>query len=358
MKTTYQLTKYVPDTGMFRLEHKPWIDEIIDNGLTYIDVLEGKEALDKVSSKPVRRSKWVQERNRVFNIGDRIEFPNILNSKGFKYFGRKWNDIPQLHIYCHYYNAQSKQCYPIEVGFGLISSAAKNRNTHELIHTTGQITQYVNPTMTEYEALSNLIGTTLIITNTLEVPTIIHGFKGIPDRNITYNIYTIDVERTTNPTQGDINIKFHYSKEPCPTQEPKYKIIQLNKNGITRGTYKTKQQNEILKSKSITTETNYVLYDSQVKIVLDDIEHLNEQLRMLQTMVTKGENYCKENSYIFQTLCESTSQLYNKFIMDLSKVSNDKIPHITVPWIDKTQCSVTFWNNAYYMFIQNLFDKL
>ena len=355
MKTTYQLTKYVPDTGLFCFEPKPWIDEIIDNGLTYIDVLEGKEALDKVSSNPVRR-KWFQD--RTFNIGDRIEFPNTIDSKCFKFFGRKWNDIPQLHIYCHYYKTRSTRCYPIKIGFGLMTASVKDRNTHELIHTTGQITQYVNSTMTEYEALSNLIGTTLIISNILEVPTIKRGFNGIPDRNITYNIYTIDVERTTNPTQGDINVKFHYSKEPCPIQEPKYKIIQLTENGITRDIYKAKQQNEILKSKSITAETNYVLYDSQVRIVLDDIEHLNEQLRMLQTMVTKGENYCKENSYIFQTLCESTSQLYNKFIMDLSKVSNDKIPQITVPWIDKTQCSVTFWNNAYYMFIKDLFDKL
>ena len=359
MKTTYQLTKYVPDTGLFCFEPKPWIIESIDNvlneyyGLTHVEVYEGQEALEKASIISIRRRFC----NYSFNIGDKIQLPQTIDSKQFKFFANKQND-PLLSIYCHYYNAVSRQNYPIKLRSNLFIDRVQNRITKELFQTTGKITQYVNNSMTEYEVWNNLIGKTLIITNVLEVPIIKREFGRVPDRNMTHYIYTIDVVETTNPILDDIEVRFHYKKEIRPVQKAKGKFIGFTKINNANDIYKAKQQNEILKSKSITAETNYVLYDSQVRIVLDDIEHLNEQLRMLQTMVTKGENYCKENSYIFQTLCESTSQLYNKFIMDLSKVSNDKIPHITVPWIDKTQCSVTFWNNAYYMFIQNLFDKL
>ncbi len=360
MKITYQLTKYVPDTGLFCFNPKPWVTEFIDNvlyenyGLTHVEVYEGKEALEKASTIFIRRGYC----DCSFNVGDKIQLPQTIDSRQFKFFAHKHNNPPQLSVYCHYHNAISGQIYPIKLRSGLFFDRVQNRITKESFKTTGNITQYVNNSMTEYDIWNNLIGKTLIITNVLEVPIIKRGFGGVPDRNTTYHIYTINVEETTNPIQDDIEVRFHHRKEILPTQETKSKFIGFTKGNNTNDTYKTKQQNETFKSKSATIEPNYVQYDSQVRIVLNDIEHLNEQLLMLQTMVKKGEDYCKENNYIFQTLCESTSQLYNKFLMDLSKVSTEKIPHIIVPWIDKTKYPVTFWNNAYYMFIKDLFDKL
>lgn len=355
MKITYQLTKYVPDTGLFCFMPRPWVTEFIDNTLyeNYVEVYEGREALEQASNIPTR---WGYC-DCSFNVGDKIQLPQTIDSKQFKFFANKHN-YPLLSIYCHYHNAVSGQTYPIKLRSGLFFARVQNRITKESFKTTGNITQYINNSMTEYDVWNNLIGKTLIITNVLEVPILKRGFNKVPDRNMTYPIYTIDVEETTNPIQGEIEVKFHYRKEILSKQDTKDKFIGFAKTNNDNDTYKTKQQNEILKSKSVTPETNYIQYDSQVRIVLNDIDHLNEQLLMLQTMVKKGEDYCKKNNYIFQALCESTSQLYNKFLMDLSKVSNDKIPHIIVPWIDKTKCPVTFWNNAYYMLIKDLFNKL
>lgn len=234
MKTTYQLTKYRFTPNLFEFMPNPWIHEIIDNGLTHIEVLEGKEALEATSSFTMRRTSDTYS----FKIGDKIQLPNTINSKQFKYFSNKESEMPTLKIYCYYHKVCSNPKYPIKLNAGFLIQSTMNCDTKERFQINGQITQYANNTMTECEAWTNLLGKTLVIMDVVEVPIIRRGFNRQPDRKTTTNIYTINVENTINPISEDIEVEFHYAKEPEERQAICFhKMVVLSDDDYIREFY-------------------------------------------------------------------------------------------------------------------------